>query len=215
MRLVLVGPPGSGKGTQAKMLSERLNLPHIATGDILRYNVSKGTPLGKKAQDFMNKGVLVPDKVVTEMLRERFQLPDVENGFILDGYPRNINQAKALGELLKSLNMEIHIVIHLDTTDALSVERLTGHLVCMSCGANYHIKFMPPKVEKICNRCQGILFKRSDDREDVVRKRLEVYRRDSSALLDYYTSLSKLRRVPAEDGSQAVFDKILSLVANA
>ena len=145
MRIILLGPPGAGKGTQSKKLAEKLDLPHISTGDILRKNVKEGTALGKEAKDYMEKGLLVPDELVAKMLKDRFEEPDIKNGFILDGYPRALTQAKTLDDILNSKKIGIDLVIYLDTSDAVIIQRLTGRLVCSVCGANFHVKNMPLK----------------------------------------------------------------------
>jgi adenylate kinase len=215
MHIVLLGPPGAGKGTQAKMLAKQLNLPHISTGDILRYNVSQGTELGKQAKDFMNKGALVPDELVTRMLDQRFNQPDIRVGFILDGYPRTINQARVLDELLQRRDMSIDLVAYLDTSESVIIQRLSGRLACSSCGANFHIKNMPPKKEMVCDHCQGRLYQREDDKEETIRKRLEVYKKEFSPLFDYYEAKKKLFRIPADGDSKIVLDKIIALSKQA
>src|SRR4030042_3116314 len=175
MRIVLLGPPGAGKGTQSKTLAIKLGLPHKSTGDILRQNVKSGTPLGRNAKDFMDKGLLVPDELVAKMLMQRLSEPDVNKGFILDGYPRNIKQAETLDEMLGEKNMDLGLVVYLDTSDPVIIQRLTGRLVCSACGANFHKKNMPPKVAGICDICGGKLYQRADDTEETVKKRIEGY----------------------------------------
>ncbi len=163
MNIILLGPPGAGKGTQSKKLAQRLSIPHISTGDILRKNVSAGTDLGKEAKGYMEKGALVPDRLVTQMLTRRFEEPDIKNGFILDGYPRNENQAEILDEILKQKKLNIDMVMYLDSSERVIIQRLTGRLVCRKCGANFHIKNMPPKAAGICDACAGELYQRTDD----------------------------------------------------
>ena len=211
MRIILLGPPGAGKGTQAVRLAEELGLPHIATGDLLRKNVKEGTQLGKEAKDFMDKGLLVSDELVVKMLRQRMANPDVKKGFILDGYPRNLNQAKTLDALLKGLNIAIDLVVYLDSSESVIIQRLTGRLVCSSCGANFHIKNMPPKSDGICDHCGGKLYQRTDDREETVRKRLEVYKQEVSSLIKYYESKQKLHRLSADENTQTVLKNIIHL----
>ena len=188
-RIVLLGPPGAGKGTQAKILAERLKISHISTGDLLRDNVKSGTDLGKEAKDYMERGLLVPDELVARMLMQRFDQPDIRKGFILDGYPRNISQAKTLQEILNKRKLELDFVIYLDASVSVIIQRLSGRLVCSNCGANFHITNMPPEVAGKCDKCSGTLFQRSDDKEETIRKRLEVYRTEASSLIQYYLSL--------------------------
>jgi len=211
VRIILLGPPGAGKGTQAKQLAKKLNLPHISTGDLLRQNVSSGTDLGKRAQDFMQKGLLVPDELVAQMLLQRIGQPDVKKGFILDGYPRNLNQAKTLDEMLKNKEMFIDLVIYLDSSESVIIQRLSGRLVCSSCGANFHIKNMPPKVGMICDFCGAKLFQRPDDQEETIKMRLKVYQKETSGLVRYYDSQKKLHRLLADEEAEVVLDKIIQI----
>jgi adenylate kinase len=213
MRIILLGPPGAGKGTQAKVLAEKLKLPHISTGDLLRQNVAKDTQLGQEAKEFMNKGALVPDELVTRMLSERIKEPDVKGGFILDGYPRNVNQAETLDKLLQQKNMELDMVFYLDTSEPVIIQRLTGRLVCSFCTANFHTKNMPPKKDMICDNCGGRLYQRSDDREDTIKKRLEVYRKEASELIRYYEAKQKLQHLPADEEAGPVLEKLLKMIA--
>jgi len=212
MRIILLGPPGAGKGTQSKQLAERLKLPHISTGDLLRQNVSEKTALGGKAVDFMNKGLLVPDDLVSEMLDQRLNHSDVKAGFILDGYPRNLSQAETLDEMLAKRNMPIDFVFYLDTQEAVIIQRLGGRLVCSSCGLNFHIKNMPPKKANVCDRCNGRLIHRADDNEATIKKRLEVYRKESEPIIRYYEAQDKLYHVLADDEAGVVLDKIINLI---
>lgn len=207
----MLGPPGAGKGTQAKTLAQQLSLPHISTGDLLRQNVSQGTILGKQAIGFMERGALVPDELVTQMLKSRVGEPDVEKGFILDGYPRNINQAESLDAMLKKINTGIDIVIYLDTSESVIVQRLSGRLVCSVCGANFHTKNMPPKINMTCDNCGGKLYQRSDDRPETIKKRLQVYLEDSSALIQYYNDKHKLYRLSADEDKDIVLNRIIDL----
>jgi adenylate kinase len=212
MRIILLGPPGAGKGTQAKRLAEKLNLPHISTGDILRKNVSEQTLLGKEAKDYMNKGLLVPDELVASMLKARFNNPDTKKGFILDGYPRNINQANTLEDILNEINAGIDLVIYLDTIDAVIIHRLSGRVVGCWCGANFHTINMPPGTNGVCDKCGSKLFQRTDDSQDTVKKRIEVYKKESSSLIKYYEEKEKLFRLSADEDAQVVLDKIIQLV---
>jgi adenylate kinase len=211
MRLILLGPPGAGKGTQSKSLAGRLALPHISTGDILRQNVKAGTALGKEAKGYMDKGLLVPDVLVAKMLRDRFEQPDVKKGFILDGYPRALTQARTLDEILKDKGMGIDLVVYLDTSDKVIIQRLTGRLVCSSCGANFHKTNMPPEKEGICDSCGGRLYQRTDDTEETVRKRIEVYKNEVASLIKYYEDTGKLHTLSADGDAGIVLDKIVGL----
>lgn len=206
MKLILFGPPGAGKGTQAKLLIEKFKLPHISTGDILRGEVKNNTELGRQAKGYMESGKLVPDTLVTEMVKKRMQGPDLKNGFILDGYPRTESQAKSLDEILAG---GIDKAIYLATSEKVVVQRLTGRRVCPKCGTNYHLINMPPKKDMICDQCHVDLFQRPDDNEATVRNRLNVYLKESSGVLDYYRKQGKLEDVSGDLGSEKVF-KIVS-----
>jgi adenylate kinase len=212
IRIVLLGPPGAGKGTQAKILARELNVPHISTGDLLRQNVSQDTDLGRQAKDFMNKGLLVPDELIKKMLIQRFAKSDVQSGFILDGYPRNINQAKTLDEILAKLKMDIDLVIDLATSEEVIIQRLSGRLVCSKCGLNFHIKNMPPKEEMTCDNCGAKLYQRSDDKEETIRKRLAVYVKESAELIEHYRNKKKLYTLSGDEEAQEVLKKVLQLV---
>jgi len=212
MNIVLLGPPGAGKGTQAIQLAKELSLPHISTGDLLRQNVAGNTPLGKQAKDYMDKGTLVPDELVSQMLSQRLGQADTKKGFILDGYPRNINQAIALDKVLREKSLDIDFVFYLETSEAVVVQRLSGRLVCKSCGANFHITNMPPKVKGTCDNCGGSLYQRSDDKEETIKKRLEVYKKEVSVLIKYYKDKQKLETLSSDGEAKIVLDKILSLV---
>lgn len=212
MRIILLGPPGAGKGTQAKRLAEQLILPHISTGDILRENVKDETTLGKQAEEFMVKGLLVPDELVAQMLMQAIDQPRMKKGFILDGYPRNINQAKTLDDMLKERNMDIDLVIYLDTSESVILQRLTGRLVCNVCGANFHIRNMPPKSKGVCDNCSGKLYQRADDKEETVKKRIVVYQKEVSSLIEYYEAKQKLHRLSGDEDAKVVLDKIIHLV---
>ncbi len=213
MHLILLGPPGAGKGTQAKRLEERLGLPHISTGDILRQNVKDNTDLGKQAKGIMEKGLLVGDDLVAKMLDKRFNNPDIKKGFILDGYPRTLSQAKRLDEILSRKNISVDLVVYLDTSDEVIIKRLTGRLVCSKCGANFHAVNMPPKLKGVCDSCQSSLYQRSDDNEGTVRKRLEVYKHEVASLIEYYKSAKKLHSLNADLDMEIVLDQIIALSA--
>ncbi|MFZ8804777.1 MAG: adenylate kinase [Candidatus Calescibacterium sp.] len=186
MVVILFGPPGSGKGTQGKMIAEEIGIPHIATGDIMRQAISDGTELGLKVKEFVGKGLLVPDEIVIQIIEERLKKDDTKNGFILDGFPRTIPQAVALDELFQKINTQNYKVIWLDVPDEEIVKRISGRRTCKNCQAVYNIYFNPPKVDGICDVCGGELFIREDDKEEKVKKRLEVFREQTLPLIDYY-----------------------------
>lgn len=211
MHLVLLGPPGAGKGTQAKRLAEKLGVPHISTGDILRQNVLLDTDLGRQAKGIMEKGLLVSDDLVAKMLDERFNNPDIKKGFILDGYPRTLSQAYSLDEILVPKGLAVDLVVYLDSSDQVIIKRLTGRLVCSKCGANFHISNMVPKLKGLCDSCQGALYQRSDDNEITVRKRLEVYKQQVSSLIEYYKKAGKLHSLNADLGADVVLQQIIEL----
>jgi adenylate kinase len=208
--LILLGPPGAGKGTQAKVLAQRLHIPHISTGDILRQNVKENTSFGLEAKKYMEKGELVPDKLVNDMLKSRISAPDTKEGFILDGYPRNIAQAEILDGMFGK-NDGVYVV-YLQTSEPVVIQRLSGRRVCSGCGANFHVKNMPPKKQGICDNCGGELYQRVDDREDTIKKRLDVYLKETSSVIDYYENRNKLFRISADEEPEIVIGKILDLV---
>jgi len=198
MRIIFLGPPGAGKGTHAKLLTEHYHIPHISTGDILREASRNGSPLGQKVNAFMREGRLVPDAIVTEIVAERLKQKDAKEGFILDGFPRNRSQAESLDELLSTAGLAADLVIYFDTPEETLVRRLAGRLVCKRCGANYHLVNIPPKVQGVCDLCRGFLTQREDDREETVRKRLLVYQDETAGLVDYYKQSKKLRVVSGD-----------------
>jgi adenylate kinase len=208
--IILLGPPGAGKGTQAKMLEETLRLPHISTGDLLRDHIKKNTPLGKEAQTFMDKGQLVPDDLILDMLFDRVSLKDCIHGYILDGVPRTLPQASALQERLKGNPSPI--VINLELSDDKIIERLTKRVVCEKCGTPYHLKYAPPKINDRCDHCEGKLIQRSDDTEEVVLKRLKVYHAQTSPLIQFYAAQKLLNSVDCTGNKTQVFDQILSIL---
>lgn len=207
-----MGPPGAGKGTQAKGLAQDFGIVHISTGNILRQNLMQGTLLGKQAQGYMNKGTLVPDDLVTSMLAKRIDEPDIKGGFILDGYPRNLKQAEVLDKMLKERSSDIDMVIHLDTSIKVIVERITGRLVCKSCGANFHAKNMPPKKNRICDNCGGLLYQRPDDNENTIKTRLEVYNKEVQPIIHYYEGKQKLFHLSADEEAGIVFEKLVRFI---
>ncbi|MCK4536618.1 MAG: adenylate kinase [Desulfuromonadales bacterium] len=210
MKLILLGPPGAGKGTQAKMLMDEFSVPQISTGDILRSAVKEGTSLGLKAKSFMDAGGLVPDEVVIGIVAERLQQDDCSNGFILDGFPRTVAQADALQGDLQELGKELDQVIALQVDTEALVERLTGRRTCKSCGRGYHVSFDPPATKGRCDACGGELFQRDDDREDTIRKRLDVYDEQTAPLISYYRAANLLIEL---DGMQAIAEVQEKLLA--
>ncbi len=210
MKLILFGPPGAGKGTQAKLLAQRFKIPHISTGDILRNEVKNNTDIGKNAKGFMEAGGLVPDSLVTEMVKNRMSRKDLGKGFILDGFPRTQSQAKALDEILKT---GIDRAIYLSTSEKVVVQRLTGRRVCPKCGTNYLITNMPPKKDMLCDQCRVELYQRPDDNEATVRNRLKVYLDESESVLNYYKKQGKLENISGDLDSEEVFKIVSKKVA--
>lgn len=208
MRIVLSGAPGSGKGTEAGMLSGKLRIPHISTGDILRRAIAGKTQLGEKARSYVEGGGLVPDEVMVGLIEERLRKDDCKEGFILDGFPRTLAQAETLRRTLDGLGSSLDVVLHLEAPVEILVERLAGRRVCRKCQALFHVKNMPPKKEGICDRCGGDLYQRSDDGEKVVRNRLKIYQSKVKELLDYYREKGLLRMVKSDEGPQETFEEI-------
>jgi adenylate kinase len=209
MIFVFLGPPGSGKGTQAKLLAEKLLLPHISLGDILREEVRAGSEVGKRAGEIINAGRLVPDEMSIELTRKRIQQPDCKKGFILDGFPRSAAQADALDEMFRERKLNLDKMIYFDVSEDQVVERLSGRRSCKACGAVYHVKFNTPKEEGKCDVCGGELYQRKDDAEAAVRTRFEVYQEQTKPLIDRYRSSKKLVTVDAGLGIEEVFRSLL------
>ncbi|MDI6728321.1 MAG: adenylate kinase [Thermodesulfovibrionales bacterium] len=208
MRLVLLGAPGAGKGTQAKILVEKYGIPQISTGDLLRAAVAAGTALGKEAKSYMDKGELVPDSVVLGMVEERLKQDDCKKGYILDGFPRNTKQAEALDKMLSSLNMSLTAALSVDVPFEDLMKRLTGRRTCKACGQMYNVYFNPPKKEGICDKCGGELFQRDDDKEETIKKRLEVYNAQTAPLIDYYGKKGILKSVSGIGSIDDIFKKV-------
>jgi adenylate kinase len=204
VHLVFLGPPGAGKGTQARELAREWGVPHIATGDMLREAMAAGTPLGREAKQYYDRGALVPDPVIVGMIAERLAQPDAKRGFLLDGFPRTIAQAEALGTLLESLGQPLERAIFFDVSDAELLRRLTGRRVCRGCGATYHVVSAPPARPDVCDRCGGELVQRVDDSEATVRKRLQVYTTQTAPLLDYYRGRHLLSSVSGEGAIETI-----------
>ena len=212
MRLVLLGAPGAGKGTQAKKLIEKHGIPQISTGDILRKAVADGTPLGKEAKSYMDKGELVPDKVVIGLIEDRLKQPDCKKGFILDGFPRNTAQAETLDAMLKKLNMPLDSALSVDVPKDDLMKRLTGRRTCKGCQQMYNIYFSPPKKNGVCDRCGGELFHRDDDKEETIKRRLDVYDAQTAPLINYYKKSGILKSVIGVGGIDEIFKKVCSVL---
>lgn len=211
MKLVLLGPPGAGKGTQGVVLSKSYKVAHISTGDILREAVKNGTDMGKRAKAYMDKGELVPDEVVTGIVVDRLKQKDTRRGYILDGFPRTLKQAEDLDAELTKISSNIDMVLYFEIPESIAIERLTGRRVCKKCGANYHIKNIPPKVEGVCDHCGAELFQRPDDRIETVKNRLKVYEAQTQPLIQYYTKKNILKKVSGALDVQDLF-KVLSQI---
>ncbi|MFZ5996364.1 MAG: adenylate kinase [Nitrospirota bacterium] len=210
MRIVLLGAPGAGKGTQAKKIIEKYPIPQISTGDLLRAAVAAGTALGKEAKSYMDKGELVPDRVVLGMVQERLKLDDCKKGFILDGFPRNTKQAEALDSMLASMNMPLTAALSVDVPFDDLMKRLTGRRTCKSCGQMYNVYFNAPQKEGVCDKCGGELFQRDDDKEETIKKRLEVYNAQTAPLIDYYGKKGILKSVSGTGSIDDIFGKVCS-----
>ena len=203
MKIIMLGAPGAGKGTQAKKIADKYQIPHISTGDIFRANIKEGTELGKKAKSYMDQGQLVPDELTLELIMDRFQNPDCKNGYVLDGFPRTIPQAEALTEALAKKGETIDYAINVEVPDENIINRMGGRRACLACGSTYHIVYAPTKVEGICDRCGEKLVLRDDDKPETVKNRLNVYHNQTQPLIEYYTKQGKLAEV---DGTQSMED---------
>jgi adenylate kinase len=212
MRLVLLGAPGAGKGTQAKMLIEKYRIPQISTGDILRKAVADGTPLGKEAKAIMEKGELVPDKIVLGLVQERLKQGDCKTGYILDGFPRNTAQAEALDKMLNDLGMPLDSALSVDVPKDDLMKRLTGRRTCKSCQQMYNVYYSPPKKDGVCDKCGGELFQRDDDKEETIKKRLDVYDSSTAPLIDYYKKKGILKSVQGVGSIDEIFKKVCSML---
>ncbi len=211
MRIVLLGAPGAGKGTQAKKLIDKYGIPQISTGDILRKAVADGTPLGIEAKSYMNKGELVPDSVVIGLVKERLQQDDCRKGFILDGFPRNIAQAETLDRVLGEMGVPLQIALSVDVDLDVLMKRLTGRRTCRQCGQMYNIYFSPPAKEGICDKCGGELYHRDDDKEETIRKRLEVYESQTAPLIEYYKNKGILKSVNGVGNIEEIFANVCAI----
>lgn len=212
MKIIMLGAPGAGKGTQAKMLADKYEIPHISTGDIFRANIKNGTDLGKKAKEYMDQGLLVPDELTCDLVVDRIQQDDCEKGYILDGFPRTIPQAEALDKALESLNDKIDYAVNVEVPDENIVNRMSGRRACVACGATYHIVHIPTKVEGICDRCGAELILRDDDKPETVQKRLTIYHEQTQPLIDYYQAKDALKEVDGTVDMKDVFDAIVNIL---
>jgi adenylate kinase len=212
VRLVFLGAPGAGKGTQAKKLVEKYGIPQISTGDLLRAAVAQGTALGKEAKSYMDRGELVPDQVVLGMVKERISQDDCKKGFILDGFPRNVAQAEALDKMLAEMNIPLDLALNIDVPFEDLMKRLTGRRTCKSCGQMYNIYYSPPKVEGKCDKCGGDLFQRDDDKEETIKKRLDVYKAQTEPLIDYYSKKGILKSVSGTGSIDEIFNSICAIL---
>ncbi len=214
LRLILLGPPGAGKGTQAARICQKYNIPHISTGDIFRRHIKEGTEFGKKAQEYMNKGELVPDNLVLEIAEARLMEEDCENGFLLDGFPRTVNQAEQLDKYLDERNLSIDKVLDIDVDKEVLMTRLIGRRVCRKCGETYHVINMPSEKEGICDVCGGALYQRSDDTATTVENRIEVYNDLTKPLVEYYEKIGKIAYIKGSTGLEEVFNDIVSAIGD-
>ena len=212
MKIVMLGAPGAGKGTQAKMIAEKYMIPHISTGDIFRANIKNGTELGKQAKEYMDKGQLVPDELTVKILLDRVAQEDCKNGYVLDGFPRTIPQAEVLDKALTELGDHIDYAIDVNVPDENIIKRMSGRRACLTCGATYHIEHVPPKKEGICDECGNELVLRDDDKPETVKNRLDVYHKQTQPLIDYYTEKNILKTVDGTVDMMDVFGAITSIL---
>ena len=212
MKIIMLGAPGAGKGTQAKQIADKYKIPHISTGDIFRANIKNNTELGQKAKQYMDQGLLVPDELTCDLVMDRIKQDDSKNGFILDGFPRTIPQAEALDAALDKINEKMDYAINVDVPDENIVNRMGGRRCCLNCGATYHVVTIPTKVEGICDRCGSPVVLRDDDKPETVQKRLTVYHDQTQPLIDYYEKQSILKTVDGTKSMEAVFDDITAIL---
>lgn len=212
MKIIMLGAPGAGKGTQAKQIAAKYSIPHISTGDIFRANIKNQTELGRKAKEYMDQGMLVPDELTLELIMDRFKNDDCKNGYVLDGFPRTIPQAEALTKALADQQDAIDYAINVDVPDEAIVSRMSGRRACINCGGTYHIKFNPTKKDGICDACGGELVLRDDDKPETVQKRLSVYHAQTQPLIDYYEKQGKLKEVDGTRDMNDVFEAIIKIL---
>ena len=212
MKIIMLGAPGAGKGTQAKMIADKYGVPHVSTGDIFRANIKNGTELGMEAKKYMDQGLLVPDELTVKILLDRVSQPDCKNGYVLDGFPRTIPQAEVLDKALAELGESIDYAIDVDVPDENIVKRMSARRACVSCGATYHVVHVPPKKEGICDRCGSELILRDDDKPETVKNRLDVYHKQTQPLIDFYTKKGVLKTVDGTVDMQDVFKAIVAIL---
>ncbi len=212
MKIVMLGAPGAGKGTQAKIIAEKYQIPHVSTGDIFRANIKEGTQLGMEAKGYMDKGLLVPDELTVKILLDRVAAEDCKNGYVLDGFPRTIPQAEVLDKALMELNEKLDFAINVDVPDENIISRMAGRRACLKCGATYHVVNIPPKTEGICDSCGQELVLRDDDKPETVGKRLGVYHEQTKPLIDYYEKKGILKAVDGTMSMEAVSDEIVKIL---
>nr|UWI50289.1 adenylate kinase [Clostridioides difficile] len=214
MRIILLGPPGAGKGTQAAGIVEKYNIPHISTGDIFRKNIKEGTELGKKAKEYMDQGLLVPDELTVGLVTDRISQEDCKNGFMLDGFPRNVAQGEHLDVFLKNAGIVLDKVVNIEVDKSILVSRAVGRRICKSCGATYHVEFNPPKVKGVCDVCQGELYQRADDNEETVSKRIQVYLDETKPLVNYYSKQGIIADIKGDQAIDKVFEDIVAALGS-
>ena len=212
MKIVMLGAPGAGKGTQAKKIADKYGVPHISTGDIFRANIKEGTELGNKAKTYMDKGLLVPDELVVDLVVDRIKNEDCKKGYVLDGFPRTIPQAECLDKALSDMNDALDFAINIDVPDENIISRMGGRRACVGCGATYHVVNIPPKKEGICDRCGGELILRDDDKPETVKQRLDVYHEQTQPLIDYYTKKGIIKDVDGTMEMDDVFGAIIGIL---
>ena len=212
MKIIMLGAPGAGKGTQAKRIAEKYSIPHISTGDIFRANIKNGTDLGKKAKEYMDQGLLVPDELTCDLVMDRIQQDDCRNGFVLDGFPRTIPQAEALDGKKNKIGQKMDFAVDVDVPDENIVNRMGGRRACLSCGATYHVEFNPTKADGICDACGAQTVLRDDDKPETVQKRLTVYHDQTQPLIDYYKNQGILKSVDGTQPMDSVFDAIVGIL---
>jgi len=212
MKIIMLGAPGAGKGTQAKKLAEKYSIPHISTGDIFRANIKNGTELGKKAKAYIDEGALVPDELVVDLVVDRFKIPDCANGYVLDGFPRTIPQAEALEAALNAIGETVDFAINIEVPDENIINRMSGRRACVGCGATYHVIYNPTKVEGVCDNCGEKLILRQDDKPETVKNRLSVYHAQTQPLIDFYNKKGVLAEVDGTKDMDDVFNAIVNIL---